>query len=93
MASVSIESSQREGLSKKRNLESRAKKRAVQEPTNCWRQLVSDRMRHQEVAAQYPEIRLSTFQRAVQYIARDGKNARGAEAGVLLAEIWRNVEA
>jgi hypothetical protein len=50
-------------------------------------------MRHQEVAAQYPEIRLSTFQRAVQYIARDGKNARGAEAGVLLAEIWRNVEA
>jgi hypothetical protein len=51
--------------------------------TNCWRQLVSDHMWHQEVAAQYPEIPLSTFQRAVQYIAPDGKIARGAEAGVL----------
>jgi hypothetical protein len=40
-------------------------------------------MRHQEVAAQYPEIPLSTFQRAVQYIAPDGKIASGAEAGVL----------
>jgi predicted DCC family thiol-disulfide oxidoreductase YuxK len=35
---------------------------------------------YQEVAEQYPEIPLAAFQRAVQYIAPDGKVASGAEA-------------
>ncbi len=38
---------------------------------------------YQEVAAQYPEIPLADFQRAVQYVAPDGKLASGAEASFL----------
>jgi predicted DCC family thiol-disulfide oxidoreductase YuxK len=38
---------------------------------------------YQEVAAQYPEIPPAAFQRAVQYIAPDGKIASGAEAAFL----------
>jgi len=38
---------------------------------------------YQEVAAQYPEIPLAAFRRAVQYIAPDGKIASGAEASFL----------
>jgi predicted DCC family thiol-disulfide oxidoreductase YuxK len=35
---------------------------------------------YQEVAAHYPAIPLAAFQRAVQYITRDGRHAAGAEA-------------
>jgi len=51
-----------------------------------WQRLTGDRVTYapyQEVAAQYPEIPLAAFQRAVQYIAPDGKIASGAEAAFL----------
>ena len=51
-----------------------------------WQRLTGDRVAYapyQEVAAQFPEIPVAAFQRAVQYIAPDGKIASGAEAGVL----------
>ena len=38
---------------------------------------------YQEVGEQYPEIPVAAFQRAVQYVAPDGKIASGAEAVVL----------
>jgi predicted DCC family thiol-disulfide oxidoreductase YuxK len=52
-----------------------------------WQRLTGDRVTYapyQEVAAQYPEIPLTAFQRAVQYIAPDGKIASGAEAALLV---------
>ena len=51
-----------------------------------WQGLTGDRVTYapyQEVAAQYPEIPLTAFQRAVQYVAPDGKIASGAEAVLL----------
>ena len=51
-----------------------------------WRGLTGNRVTYapyQEVAAQYPEIPLAAFQRAVQYVAPDGKIASGAEAALL----------
>ncbi|MHB8382196.1 MAG: thiol-disulfide oxidoreductase DCC family protein, partial [Candidatus Binataceae bacterium] len=48
-----------------------------------WQKLTGDRVTYapyQEVAAQYPEIPPAAFQRAVQYVAPDGKIASGAEA-------------
>jgi predicted DCC family thiol-disulfide oxidoreductase YuxK len=48
-----------------------------------WQKLTGDRVTYapyQEVAAQYPQIPLAAFQRAVQYIAPDGTIASGAEA-------------
>src|ERR1700684_4508787 len=48
-----------------------------------WQKLTGHRLTYapyQEVAAQYPEIPVAAFQRAVQYIAPDGKIASGAEA-------------
>ena len=48
-----------------------------------WQRLTGHRVTYapyQEVAAQYPEIPLAAFQRAVQYVAPDGKIASGAEA-------------
>jgi predicted DCC family thiol-disulfide oxidoreductase YuxK len=51
-----------------------------------WQRLTGDRVTYapyQEVAAQYPEIPLAAFQRAVQYIAPDGKIASAAEAALL----------
>jgi predicted DCC family thiol-disulfide oxidoreductase YuxK len=51
-----------------------------------WRGLTGNRVTYapyQEVAAQYPEIPLGAFQRAVQYVAPDGKIASGAEAALL----------
>ena len=48
-----------------------------------WQSLTGDRVTYapyQQVAAQYPQIPLAAFQRAVQYIAPDGKIASGAEA-------------
>ncbi len=51
-----------------------------------WQRLTGDRVTYapyQEVAAQYPEIPLAAFQRAVQYVASDGKIASGAEASLL----------
>src|SRR5208337_4325679 len=48
-----------------------------------WQRLTGDRVTYapyQQVAAQYPQIPLAAFQRAVQYIAPDGKIASGAEA-------------
>jgi predicted DCC family thiol-disulfide oxidoreductase YuxK len=38
---------------------------------------------YQEVGGQYPEIPVAAFQRAVQYVAPDGKIASGAEAVLL----------
>jgi predicted DCC family thiol-disulfide oxidoreductase YuxK len=52
-----------------------------------WQRLTGDRVTYapyQEVAAQYPEIPLTAFQRAVQYIAPDGEIASGAEAALLV---------
>lgn len=51
-----------------------------------WQKLTGDRVTYapyQEVAAQYPEIPVTAFQRAVQYVAPDGKIASGAEAALL----------
>ena len=51
-----------------------------------WQRLTGDRVSYapyQEVAAQFPEIPVAAFQRAVQYIAPDGKIASGAEAALL----------
>src|SRR6202166_3550315 len=51
-----------------------------------WQRLTGDRVTYapyQEVAAQYPEIPLAAFQRAVQYVAPDGKIASGAEDSLL----------
>jgi predicted DCC family thiol-disulfide oxidoreductase YuxK len=51
-----------------------------------WQRLTGSRVAYapyQEVAAQYPEIPLAAFQRAVQYVAPDGKIASGAEASLL----------
>ena len=51
-----------------------------------WQRLTGDRVAYapyQEVAAQFPEIPVAAFQRAVQYVAPDGKIASGAEAALL----------
>ncbi len=51
-----------------------------------WQRLTGDRVSYapyQEVAAQYPEIPQAAFQRAVHYVAPDGKIASGAEAAFL----------
>jgi lipase maturation factor 1 len=51
-----------------------------------WQRLTGDRVTYapyQEVAAQFPEISPAAFQRAVQYVAPDGKIASGAEAALL----------
>jgi predicted DCC family thiol-disulfide oxidoreductase YuxK len=51
-----------------------------------WQRLTGPRVTYapyQEVAAQYPEIPVAAFQRAVQYVAPDGKIASGAEASFL----------
>src|SRR5580704_5095400 len=51
-----------------------------------WQRLTGDRVAYapyQEVAAQFPEIPVAAFQRAVQYVGPDGKIASGAEAALL----------
>jgi len=51
-----------------------------------WQRLTGHRVSYapyQEVAAQYPEIPQAAFQRAIHYMAPDGKIARGAEAAFL----------
>ena len=51
-----------------------------------WQQLTGDRVAYapyQETAAQYPEIPVTAFQNAIQYIAPDGKIASAAEASFL----------
>jgi len=51
-----------------------------------WQRLTGHRVTYapyQQVASQYPEIPLAAFQRAVQYVAPDGKIASGAEASLL----------
>jgi predicted DCC family thiol-disulfide oxidoreductase YuxK len=51
-----------------------------------WRELTGDSVDYrpyQEVAAQYPAIPVTDFQRAVQYITPDGRYARAAEASFL----------
>jgi len=51
-----------------------------------WQKLTGDRVDYrpyQEVAAQHPEIPLADFQRAVQYLAPDGRRASAAEASLL----------
>ena len=51
-----------------------------------WQKLTGDRVRYQpyqEVAAQHPEIPLTDYQRAVQYLAPDGRRASSAEASLL----------
>jgi predicted DCC family thiol-disulfide oxidoreductase YuxK len=51
-----------------------------------WQKLTADRVEYrpyQQVAAQYPDIPRAEFQRAVQYIAPDGRRASAAEASFL----------
>jgi len=51
-----------------------------------WQKLTGDRVRYQpyqEVAAQYPQIPLADYQRAVQYLTPDGRRASAAEASFL----------
>jgi predicted DCC family thiol-disulfide oxidoreductase YuxK len=51
-----------------------------------WQRLTGPRVSYapyQDVAAEYPEIPLTEFQRASQYVAPDGKIASGAEACLL----------
>jgi predicted DCC family thiol-disulfide oxidoreductase YuxK len=51
-----------------------------------WRRLTGDRVTYapyQQVAAQFPEIPVASFQRAIQYVAVDGKIASGAEAALV----------
>jgi predicted DCC family thiol-disulfide oxidoreductase YuxK len=51
-----------------------------------WQKLTADRVdyrSYQEVAARYPQIPRADFQRAVQYIAPDGRRASAAEASLL----------
>jgi predicted DCC family thiol-disulfide oxidoreductase YuxK len=51
-----------------------------------WQRLTGHRVTYapyQEVAAQYPEIPVAAFQRAIHYIAPDGEIAIGAEAAFL----------
>jgi len=51
-----------------------------------WQRLTGDRVTYapyQQVGAQFPEIPRAAFQRAVQYVAPDGKIASGAEAALL----------
>jgi predicted DCC family thiol-disulfide oxidoreductase YuxK len=51
-----------------------------------WQKLTGDRVTYapyQQVGAEYPEIPVAAFQRAVQYVAPDGKIASGAEAALL----------
>jgi predicted DCC family thiol-disulfide oxidoreductase YuxK len=51
-----------------------------------WEKLTGDSVEYrpyQEVAAQYPTISQTEFQRAVQYIQPDGRHARAAEASFL----------
>lgn len=51
-----------------------------------WQALTADRVEYrpyQEVAAQFPEIPLASFQRAVQYVGSDGRIAAAAEASFL----------
>lgn len=52
-----------------------------------WQKLTGDQVGYapyQEVAAQYPEIPLAAFQRAVRFVAPDGEIASGAEACFLV---------
>src|SRR5215468_193760 len=51
-----------------------------------WQKLTGERVAYrpyQEVAAQYPAITPADFQRALQYIAADGRRASAAEASLL----------
>jgi predicted DCC family thiol-disulfide oxidoreductase YuxK len=51
-----------------------------------WQRLTGDRVEYrpyQDAAAQYPEISQAEFQRAVQFIAPDGRRASAAEASFL----------
>jgi lipase maturation factor 1 len=51
-----------------------------------WQRLTGDTVRYrpyQEVAAEYPDISIDQFKRAVQYITPDGRHASAAEAGFL----------
>lgn len=51
-----------------------------------WQKLTGDRVEYrtyQEVAAQYPDIPLADFQRAVQYFAPGGDRSSAAEASLL----------
>jgi predicted DCC family thiol-disulfide oxidoreductase YuxK len=51
-----------------------------------WQKLTGDRVTYapyQEVGGEYPQIPVAAFQRAVQYVAPDGRIASGAEAALL----------
>jgi predicted DCC family thiol-disulfide oxidoreductase YuxK len=51
-----------------------------------WQNLTGERVRYQpyqEVAAQYPQIPLAEYQRAVQYVGPEGQRASAAEASFL----------
>jgi predicted DCC family thiol-disulfide oxidoreductase YuxK len=51
-----------------------------------WRALTGERVQYrpyQEMASEHPQIPLADFQRAVQYLAPDGRRASAAEASFL----------
>ena len=51
-----------------------------------WQRLTGERVTYrpyQQAAVEYPDITIADFQRAVQFIARDGRRASAAEASLL----------
>ncbi|HLJ54889.1 MAG TPA: hypothetical protein VKT77_07585, partial [Chthonomonadaceae bacterium] len=51
-----------------------------------WQKLTGNRVDYrpyQDVAAEFPDISVAEFERAVQYVAPDGSRARAAEASFL----------
>ncbi|HUO03905.1 MAG TPA: lipase maturation factor family protein [Candidatus Binataceae bacterium] len=61
---------------------------------NYWRKLTEDRIAYapyQEAAGDHPAIPIAEFQRAVQFIAPDGKTASGAEACFLVLSFARGM--
>jgi predicted DCC family thiol-disulfide oxidoreductase YuxK len=60
-----------------------------------WQKLTGDAVNYQpyqKVTSQYPQIPLTDFQRAVQYIAHDGRRAGAAEASFLTLSHARGKE-
>jgi predicted DCC family thiol-disulfide oxidoreductase YuxK len=54
-----------------------------------WAQLTANRVcyrPYQEAATDYPDITINAFQRAIQYVAPDGRVSGGAEAAFLVLE-------
>ena len=57
-----------------------------------WQKLTQERVSYepyQQAATRFPQIPIAEFQRAVQYIAPDGKIASAAEASFITLKIGR----